>query len=292
MSPIDGSIVVFTALGHVWTAISRGYDHPSTHIVAEPYRGPRCERAPPASVERRLLGCIQRLAPLVERRSVLAVYDPWRIASALWDRIPEPIRGLALEVGADMVGLTGSYAVGCEREGSDVDVVLYSRDPADLALRLREALRLGVIRQCSPERVISKRRGRPDYSSSLQHVMRSVTESCVEGVPYTLRILREPVGRQCEAWHARRIHAGRARLSAVLRSHDPDRILVPARYELEPLRASPRWILGERIILESFRTRYSDLESGSYYIEGEIFIEEDGTVTVSPDLWGGVWLES
>lgn len=291
MNPVDGSIVIFEGAGHVWSAISRGYDHPSAHVIAEPYRGPRCERAPLTSVRIGFLGCIQRRAPLVEKRRILAVYTPWRIAAVRWERIPEPVRRLALEAGADMIGLTGSYSIGCERADSDVDLVLYSRDPIDIAERLRDAARRRIIKQCSPERVLSKRRGRPDYSVSLKHITASRTESCVEGVPYTLRILRSPEGRPCEALSSKRVYAGKARLFAVLHSRDPDRILIPARYELEPVRARPSWIIGERVILESFRTRYSDIESGRYYIEGEIFIEDDGTVTVSPDIWGGVWLE-
>ena len=277
---VDGFIIRYAWHGHIPLAYVRGYDHPLGGVVAQP-RGP----APPP----RRIPCIGRKATVIPLSMVVSVISPWvawRIALERGE-IPDAIRILAEEVGARLVGLTGSRALGQSRASSDYDILVVPEDPWEAYRSLRRLQRRGIMRQCSSGRIISKRRGRSDVGVDPRHVNRSLVESCIGGAPFTLRLLRRSWSRPCEYWEQRYVRLGRVRIEASIASQGPESILVPARYRLRVLRGPIR---GEELLLETWRTRYMGLAPGRYKVAGDLILDtRRGRLILSPDLWGGVW---
>ena len=277
---VDGFIIRYVWHGHVSLAYARGYEHPAGGIIAEP-RGP----APPPT----RIPCIGRRATLIPLSRIVSVVSPWMAWKIALERgeIPAAIRLLAEELGGSLVGLTGSRALGRSRASSDYDILMVPDDPWEAHKSLRALQRRGIVRQCSVERILSKRRGRSDIGVDPSHVDASPVESCIKGTPYTLRLLRRSRPRLCEHWEQRYVTLGRTRIEAMVASEGPESILVPARYRIRALRGPIR---GENLVLETWRTRYMNLAPGRYTLAGDLILDtRRGSLILSPDLWGGVW---
>ncbi|MCE4624673.1 MAG: nucleotidyltransferase domain-containing protein [Desulfurococcales archaeon] len=287
-SCVDGCIVVLSVSGSILYAYVKGYLHPDHALVVQPYRAPDC-RSPP-SMPVRYVDCIGRSVHMARYSSVVEVFEPGSALAGAYERLPDPIKEMLDKAPVDWAGLTGSYAVGCEGRESDVDLIVYSREPERLLGWLQRERGRGVVRQCKPQRVISKRRDRRDYAITPQHVISSLVESCYRGVPYTLKILRRLSPRHCMERSPIQIPLGRVRIRADLEADPVESILTPARYRLENASGSRVLKDGDTVFLESFRTRYAGLRSGSYIVEGELFLDvENNFFIISPDLAGGVW---
>ncbi len=265
-------VLASTKWGPVWF-IARGYSHPMHGVVAQPYRSPDCSKPPP--LERSWVQCLSTRYWLVNRGMIIHVVDPEASLTRLPSRLGETVREFAELLELEYVGVTGSYAVACEKPESDIDLVAYA-SPGVLGV-LRDLWSEGKIAQCKHSSVVEKRiaGSHPrDVSLDPGHIEASLTDSCYKGVPYTLRLLRRLVEAPCP----RRARVGYYEGPLTLEESGEDSILVPARYAAR----APR--LG-RLILETWRTRYQLLEPGAYRVRVELYLEGD-TLVATPDHGG------
>ncbi len=292
--PGEGTIVEYSIGGLIGYGYVKGYIQPPGKLVIQPYRMVGCLKST-LPILRSHLPCIAlgRSVPLLDVNRILRILSPWRAYRDLKHKLPGGIIELLNILEPDLRGITGSWALGCEGPNSDVDILVYSKDPEVLSERLLKLQHRGIIKQCSLERVKRKRLGRNDFSLSDYHILRSPVESCIDGTPYTLRVLREPYSRLCEPYEPGSVLLGQAEVIVDLKSEEPDNILVPSRYRATVLSVSNSrftWLSGRQTVIESWRTRYSFLESGRYLIRGELFIDiNTGGLKITPDFVGGVW---
>jgi hypothetical protein len=286
---VEGSIALYQFGSEFIYGLVKGYHHPSNALIIFPYRHPSTCK-PRVNIVTydtyyKWLPCIGRFAPVIDLNEIINCITPWKALefTELDSKIKEFINILV----PDKVGITGSRAVGCNSPSSDLDLVLFSSEPSELAKTLRKLKKSGVISQCSPGRVKRKRVDRRDFSYSEIHINNSVVESCYKGVPFTLRILRETKCTFCDRLSIEIVPLGRVEFEARLIPEDPESIMVPSRYLLEPLKP---FDLGGQLYMESWRTRYADLPPGRYLIRGELmFMLRDNLLFISPDFNGGVW---
>ena len=285
---VDGCIVSLSVNGSVLYAYVKGYLHPGNALIVQPYRTPDC-RSPP-SIPMKYVDCIGRKAHVADYSAVIGVFEPSSALDRAYERLPNPIKEMLDRAPVEWAGLTGSYAVGCEGRESDVDLIVYSRDPERLLEWLQRERCRGIIGQCKLQRVMNKRKGRRDYAITPQHINSSLVENCYRGVPYTLRILRTLSPRHCMKRSPIQVPLGVVRVKVRLEADPVESLLTPARYKLKNASGNGALKAGDSIILESFRTRYAGLRSGNYIVEGELFLDvENGLFIISPDLAGGVW---
>jgi len=270
---VDGVIIYSTEPLPAWYVV-RGYEHPHNAVVAQPYRAPDCR--PPPPVPPRSIPCLATVYWAVERDSVAARLWP----EDSWKTLAVPQLDEMLDsIGAWWRGLTGSRAIACEAPDSDYDILALVSDPAKALSALERMRREGLIRQCKHRHLLKKREPRHARDAALHPrlVEESLTDSCYRGVPYTLRILRSPVELECgrpRAW------LGRVRVEALL-AGGPESILVPARYPAETS-------LGP-LTVETWRTRYQGLPTGTYLVQGDLYLER-GEFVLTPDHGGYIAL--
>ena len=278
---VDGTLVHYSLGGLTGWAYIRGYEHPPGHIVVEPRRG---SPEPP----RRMLRCIGREAPLLQLSRAVAILSPWRAWNVWRDAMPLRFVEALESLPVMRLGLTGSTVLGLRENASDFDIIVV---PENLEALYNELLRMkekNIIEQCQYNRILAKRRRRQDIGVDPKHVASSLVESCLHGVPYTLRVLRAGRAVPCEPLHQSTVNLGRATLRLWLEPEEPwEAIAVPARYTAELL--APETGLPRRLVMESWRTRYAGLAPGVYIVSGELRLTSGGVAVISPDHGGGVW---
>jgi len=270
---VDGVIVYSLDPLPAWYIV-RGYDHPPGLVIAQPYRAPDC--GPPPPVPTTSVECLATRYWALDRRAIawrLWPEDTWKT------RAPPSLVEMLDAIGAWWRGLTGSRAVACESTHSDYDVLAAVSDPAEALEALASMRRRGLIRQCKHGDVLMKRGRRHPRDAGLHPslVEESLTDSCYRGTPYTLRILRRITDADCGLPRAR---LGRVRVKAILHG-GPDSILVPARYPAESS-------IGP-LTVETWRTRYQGLPTGTYLVEGDLYVER-GELVLTPDHGGYIAL--
>ncbi|GBF08504.1 hypothetical protein apy_02290 [Aeropyrum pernix] len=256
--------------------VVKGYEHPPGKVVATPYRR-GWRRLDPRSIKQApiwTLGyfpCRGGPAPMLSLEAAIAKpVNPWSALEIRYRDLPHPIRVLLEEVNPELAGLTGSWAVFAEDGGSDVDLLIYG-DPSEIYTALESLASRGVIKPHRHER-----------SHYPLHGVR-LLDSCIKygGVTscYTLRILRYTSPREC----SRRLTAiGRytGPIEIIGEQEPLDSILVPARYRSVLLR------LRVEAVVETWRTSYQELKPGVYEGDLELFVDQHGGITASPDLDG------
>jgi hypothetical protein len=218
------------------------------------------------------LECMPRLVPVIRWHEITACLNPARALKERWSQLPGGVRYILGKLDYEWVGLTGSWALGLEQASSDVDILIYGDNVYDSLVALAEK---GLVTPCP-----SRRDRVSDPLTSMLYPLKLV-EACWAGVRVTLRILRWPTRMPCR----RRISLGRFR--AVVRLIDVgESHLVPARYKatvIKPLEGPS----VERVVLETWRTRYQEMPPGVYEVDGAAWVEE-GSIVVSPDIGGKV----
>jgi predicted nucleotidyltransferase len=280
---IEGWLVEAPLGGELTYFIVKGYEHPDEGVIAIPYRmGARRILDPIAYTNRvcpwilKELDCMPRPTPIVNWREVIKCIDPIRVLKERLSQLPESVRYILGKLDYELAGLTGSWALGLERESSDIDILVYGDNVYGSLVALAEE---GLIKPCPPR----LDRVREPLAFLLYPL--KLVEACWAGVRVTLRILRWDARIPCR----RRIPLGRFR--AVVKLIDiGESYLVPARYRLVVVKQSegPR---VERAVLETWRTRYQEMPPGIYEVDGVAWIEED-SVIVSPDIEGKVASEA
>ncbi len=271
---IDGWLAraPMAGLDAVW--LVKGYEHPEWGYVAVPYRigGSRLGLGEAFSLACqygycRRLDCMPRRVPVLPAGHIVQAVDPEEALRARLRDLPPQARELVEILGPGGLGLTGSWAIMGEGPESDVDLVAYNPGVYGALEDLAEE---GLIRDCP--RLLER-----DGRRGVRRAGRRLLDSCYRGVPYTLRILRERGPLPCRC---RRTSIGQ--VEGVLVVVGGEGHLTPARYQA----IAPG--LG-RVVLESWRTRYHELQPGVYRVRGLAFEDEClGYTVISPDIGGGL----
>ena len=271
MTPGDSWLLAYGEI----MLLAKGYDHPPGWVVVAPYKV-NGARVDPAGYQLKARGIVEERLDCIGRKVMLAPInsvnpvDPVRAFQVARGSIISlhPAMKRLVEVLEDngVVGLTGSWAYGGERQSSDVDFII----KADDTDRLVKAL-LGLSpRQCKqPPARLPRLNG-------LQ-----LLDACVDSYKYTIRVVESLYGRPCGGMRITQI-AARYRLRVFIREPITP-YNVPARYLAYAAG------LGE-VIVETWRTRYQELAPGVYYMVADLFYDHrDGSLIASPDLGGMVW---
>lgn len=261
---IDGWLVRASWGGDsvVWVVV--GYEHPEWGVVAVPYRV-ACRRVSPLSSGlapgfEAWLPCMGRKVPVVEYSRIHWSIDPEAALRVRLRDLPQPARELVELVQAE--GLTGSWALGMEGPGSDVDLISYTEESLKA---LSDAAEEGLVTPC---------RRRPKWGPPPPWAGLRLVDACYNGVPYTLRVLRlrEPLPCTRRRWALGRA-SGRILIVEAL---SPS---LPARY---------RVVLpdGGEAVMETWHTRYTMLPPGAYEGDVALYYSEGEGLVASPDLQG------
>jgi len=281
---IDGWLIRASLYGLVDFWLVKGYVHPEDSVVAVPYR----HRSLIVAYRLRFLPCIGREVPLVRRSEIVDYVDPTSAFRVRRRDLPESILELIDILNPEVVGLTGSWALLSERPRSDVDLIVYDKDPLRLYRALVELRDENKISQC---RSWEEMRRKISSTWILTEYLRGrLLESCYRGSPYTLRILRRTEPLPCRG----SLHPpGRAeRLKVFIRSSE-ESFLVPARYPVTLLEG-PAWLLSyvneknTRVSHETWRTRYQTLKEGIYIVENSLLVSGESEVIIAVDPQGRV----
>ncbi len=279
---VDGVLLLAgTEQGVAWYRVA-GFHHHRDRVYAIPYRKTDCR--PHSRGIRAWSQCLGIHAPMLPRGAVVDVVAP-RPSTVLPPGIHRVLGEFLSKLGFDEseVFVTGSHAVGCAGEGSDVDIVApYSSGVIE---ELRVLRGRGLVSQCRLGTVASKRgRGPGGVALDEDRIMESLLDSCYRGVPYTLRLLQRSVEGECLG---ARVPVGEARIVAELIPLSP--YTVPALYRLRVLHAENDVVdRGIDITLVTWRTRYQELPRGVYRVRGLARVNSwDGSVELWPD-YGGV----
>lgn len=275
---VDGVVFEATVAGIPGYYMVRGYRHPPGRLLVEPYRVSGC-RGRPVAV-REYVHCLGVYAYTVPRKSVVRILSGPKSLSTLPLRVRRVIGDFVDRLGLEWAGVTGSYAVGCERQDSDVDILgLYRKG---ILKALRDLYEDGLIHQCKMGDVMAKR-GRGPGGVALDHerIERSLTDSCYRGIPYTLRLLTVLQDAECtDTLTPLGVFDGILYLEPV-----GEPITVPTRYMGIPAPTTPAGWAGE-IIVETWRTRYQELPPGYYRVRGLVRLDCHGHTILSPDHGG------
>ncbi len=273
---LEGYIIEYSRLGDRVFFMVKGYEHPEGYYITVPYRTARyriedpyewLRGAAPWMLSR--VDCMPREVPLLPRASASTCIDPARALELRWSSLPAQAKRLLNALDFEWAGLTGSWALGFESRQSDVDLLLYGPSVYEYVV---EAYERGILRPCGArgDRLAGRAVGLEDlYSVKL-------VEACTGGLRVTLRILRSLEPQPCRRRRPLGVVRGVVELVDVGESY-----LVPARYKA--MLYSVEGVVP--VILETWRTRYQELPPGTYWLEGEAWVE-DGAIIVSPDLGG------
>ncbi len=271
---VDGCIVEASVNGLSFLALVKGYEHPINAFFIVPYKI--------NNIKLSLIkaNCIGRNTFILYKNNIKIYYNPQKILRMRWKELPREARDLLALLEPDWAGLTGSWAVFKETRESDVDLLLYFNEKNKIIDILKNIIKktINFNKKCL-KRIIAKRSGRSDIGIDLNIIKNSLTEICFQDKLFTLRILRRIEPLPCDIMEQRRVWLGRGEYRGFMRPlGDVDSLLVPAYY-----------ILDNKIIVETWRTRYQGLPEGVYCVRGDVFEEKNGVQVISPDLWGGVW---
>ncbi len=275
----------------------RGYEHPIRGYIVEPYRGATCggkRRGNQILAVENTIPYFGRSVYLLDLSDVHNVINPLSALEVTYSYFPARIRSLIEALASYQVGLTGSWAIGCEKRDSDIDLVIYEFDE-DLIRILQRYADQGLIKQCrSLNLIIRKRNGRRDISTLYAHVANSLLDSCFQGVPYTIRILRRNEPQIINELENRYIKLGSTSIFVKIENTGIEGYLTPARYRSKILRILDQDSIAmhsiKEVLIESWRTRYTEIRPGNYIVKGELFLDlwED-IIILSPDFEGGIW---
>lgn len=266
---IDGWIVKYRDLSY-W--VIKGYSQPPNSLVAIPYRTSEGKRVnvedyrlftPPWLI--RWVKCIGREAPLLSLGDIIQVYDPFIAYKLRAKDLPDAIRELIDYLNPEIVGLTGSWLLGFEREDSDVDLLIYGG--SEIYLALADLAAEGAITDC-----IQRARLPRIYGFTL-------TDACFKGAKYTLRILRRLTSEDCKkTLIPLEKYVGPIRIIESSKSYK-----VPAEYTIILERT------GLEAIMETWHTRYMELAPGRYCARLSLRIDTtENVIVASPDLEGAI----
>ncbi|MGC9209689.1 MAG: nucleotidyltransferase domain-containing protein [Acidilobus sp.] len=270
--PFEGWLAKVKGHDAIWMV--RGYEHPSDGFIVTPYRASATSGGLTPFVRVEFLWCVGRSTYILERRYAVLI-DP--VKALRTARVPDVIRDLIDQLGAEWVGLTGSYAIGLQRPDSDVDLLVYSRRPDEIYARLLDLRGSGLISDCDLEQRFRKERSSFTLKEFLTLHPLKVLDSCYKGVPYTLRLLRAIDETPC-----RSMFTPLGWLTAIGELKPLEPYLTPATYIYNAEGG------GEYVLL-SWRTRYQELPPGRYLVRGLVQRDEiNGLLYIVPDLEGYV----
>ena len=299
MTCLDSCIIEASINGEILYYYVRGYEHPITGYIVEPYMRDRCRRirGKISLCENpicRYIPYFGRRTPILEKKSVVSSVNPFSSYLQNKNRLPRSIRELLDALESYEPGLTGSWALGCESKESDIDLVVINYDE-ELFKILESYRRRGKIRQCRFQEIVSRRR-KDDISTDINKINNSLLDSCFNTIPYTLRVLRSSSITTIVEWRQRYIDYGEITLQAIIEDPGIEAYLTPARYILtnasiieSSVNLPDNW-LTELLILETWRTRYTELIQGRYLIKGRLYYDMwRSQWIITPDWEGGIW---
>ncbi|MCE4613645.1 MAG: nucleotidyltransferase domain-containing protein [Desulfurococcales archaeon] len=268
---VDGWIVKYRDLLY-W--VVKGYSHPPGSLVAVPYRTSEGFRIRVESYKvfaqpwlMKWIDCIGREAPLLKISDIIRFYDPFVGYRLRAKELPDAIREFVDILNPEIVGLTGSWLLGFEKEDSDIDLLVYGdRDVyptlVDLALE-------GQITSCKRE-------------TRLPRIFGFIlTDACFKGVRYTLRILRTVTNEGCK----KTLIPIASYVGPIRIVDSSDSYRVPAKYSIVLER------LGLKAVLETWHTRFMELATGKYHARLSLRADtEKGPIIASPDLEGSIYV--
>ncbi len=278
---IDGWLLRVSIGGSVNTWLVKGYMHPEGHVVAVPYKK---ENFAPFWLYS-YVPCLGRYVSLVPKRNIVVKINPFQAFRLRKNDIPKDILELVEILDAEAVGITGSWALNNEREDSDVDLIIYDENLERVYNMLRKLREDGLIFQCRREKEMFNKVEEPWIVEEYKKVR--VLESCYKGIPYTIRLLRSMHEIPCLKIV---LPLGNASKLLVKIINNRENYLVPARYEVKILEG-PSWITDlqekfDKIVLETWRTRYQELKTGVYEVLFSDIILDEDEVIISVDPQG------
>ncbi|MCE4618949.1 MAG: nucleotidyltransferase domain-containing protein [Desulfurococcales archaeon] len=277
---VDGVIVEAVVEGLPGYYMVRGYTHTPRYVIVEPYKNVNCKGSPKAYTK--YIHCLGVATTIIERGNVLRILSMPRTLELL----PRSFRGQLEEfieyLGIEWAALTGSFAVNCERQDSDIDLLALYKP--GVWRTLRDLYDDGLIRQCKTRHILEKRsRGPGGEALSIDRMEKSLTDSCYKGIPYTLRLITSISDYPC---YKPLIPLGFIDVELSLRPIG-EPITVPTRYLGKVVRVY-RGVVEERneIVVETWRTRYQELSDGYYRVRGLLRMDDKGRLTIWPDHGG------
>lgn len=277
---IDGVIVEAVVGGLPGYYMVRGYTHPPRYVIVEPYKNVNCKGRPKAYTK--YIHCLGVTTTIVERRNVLRIISTPRTLELLPTSFREPLEEFIEYLGIEWASLTGSFAVNCERQDSDVDLLALYKPGIWRALE--DLYGDGLIRQCKTRHILEKRsRGPGGEALSIERMEKSLTDSCYKGIPYTLRLITSISDYPC---YRPLIPLGFVDVVLSLRPIG-EPITVPTRYLGKVVRVY-RGVVEERdeVVVETWRTRYQELGDGYYRVRGLLRMDSEGRSSIWPDHGG------
>ncbi|MCE4617736.1 MAG: hypothetical protein F7C32_04045 [Desulfurococcales archaeon] len=177
-----------------------------------------------------------------------------------------------------LIGITGSSRIGCAGQESDLDLLFFPlKNPIDTYNRLISLRHEGITSFC-PLQLVKKNyneklRGTLPLQFYIELSRLKVLEGCIDGVPYSARILWPPSDLcQGPCYPVSSMH-----YRGILR-RGGYHFTTPALYTLDK----------ENMIMLSWRIRYSELPDGYYEIVGELYHDDAGNTILVPDHGGFV----
>ena len=234
--------------------------------------------------EQAYISNIGRKVCVIQKDSIMRYYDPYRYSSY---RIPSLVKRFIELISNNLyngeVGLTGSHLLGCPSSGSDIDLIIATSDPQsdyESLLRLRSE---GIIVQCRDYETTVNYRDKiePEGNLSLESYLilarYKVLEGCYRGARYSIRMLN-PFDTE---WCRKRFHyISRTRLVAEV--IPVSNYTTPALYEVLNVKSNNHYYMA------TWRLRFSELPRNTYVIEGDLYIDDNGTRWIIPDIGGSI----
>ncbi|MCE4605906.1 MAG: nucleotidyltransferase domain-containing protein [Desulfurococcales archaeon] len=220
---------------------------------------------------------------VIPKEEISLVYNPFEYDR---NRIPVETRGfivfLERNISNAEIGLSGSYLLGCPKEESDIDVIIYGELPRDEYMMLRKLL--GSRNQCGDYLIEKNYMEKISTENSInlndyKEIFKSkVLEGCFKGKLYSIRLIEKNIANTiCRNFY---FHTGHAIVSGRLIHEIP--YTTPAIYVIRNSYS------GYSYNVMTWRIRYTELPEGFYVIEGETFVDSAGESWIIPDHGGRI----
>ncbi|MCE4615342.1 MAG: nucleotidyltransferase domain-containing protein [Desulfurococcales archaeon] len=222
-------------------------------------------------------------ACVVNKEDISIVYNPFEYSNIrLPSKINSFIKMIEKTIGYAEVGITGSYLLGCPRDGSDIDLIIHGKLLRDEYAIMRDVL--GGLRKCNGSLVeknyIEKisADNSMDLSNYREIFKDKILEGCYENKLYSIRIVEEDAANiVCRNTYYYKDH-----IVIVGRLIHVKPYTTPAIYIIQ--NDEPDYSYN----VMTWRIRYTELPEGFYLIEGESFVDSAGGSWIIPDHGGRI----
>jgi predicted nucleotidyltransferase len=253
--------------------------------VVPKYYKTGCEK-----VKEKGLYCYRKYLPslgitscVVREEDVSTVYNPFEYSIY---RLPREVRSfieyLRKVLNYTEIGVTGSYLLGCPRESSDIDLIIYGESLYNEYTLMRNEL--SKLNRCSDYLVKKNYIEKISVDNSMDLVdykeffNNKILEGCYHGKLYSIRIIERGLGDiVCKRSY---YNVGHSMIKGELKHLK--QYTTPAIYTIQDEYS------GYSYNLMTWRIRYTELPEGFYEIQGDTFVDSTGRLWIIPDHGGRV----